>query len=118
MLTTPVWRRSSRWTRPAWTRSSSPCSCAPTPARGPLTGDDLRRCRVPRLPLAEQRRYGDVFRHLHELQGALSALAAVSANVIEQTIHGLTTGALSPAGPGARKASNDLDALYDEMSRL
>jgi hypothetical protein len=63
---------------------------------GALSRDDLRRCRIPRLQLAEQRRYGYVFRHLRELQGATSALAKVSENVIDQTIHGLTLGALSP----------------------
>jgi predicted DNA-binding transcriptional regulator AlpA len=63
---------------------------------GALSRDDLRRCRVPRLTLADQRRYGDAFRHLQELQDALTSLATVSANVIDQTIHGLTTGALAP----------------------
>jgi hypothetical protein len=63
---------------------------------GALSRDDLRRCRIPRMPLAEQRRYGDAFRHPQELQGALSALAKVSANVIDQTIHGLTVGTLAP----------------------
>jgi predicted DNA-binding transcriptional regulator AlpA len=63
---------------------------------GALSRDDLRRCRIPRLPLAAQRRYGDAFRWLQEWQAALSALAAISGNVIEQTIHGLTIGALAP----------------------
>jgi hypothetical protein len=61
---------------------------------GVLSRDDLRRCRIPRLPLPEQRRYGEVLRRLHELQEALSSLAAVASNVIDQTIHGLTTGAV------------------------
>jgi hypothetical protein len=70
---------------------------------GAVSREDLRRCRIPRLPLAEQRRYGDAFRLLLELQGALRALADVSDTVIEQTIHGLTTGVLAPvhgAGEG------------------
>jgi hypothetical protein len=69
---------------------------------GALSRDDLRRCRIPRLPLTEQRRYGDAFRHLHDLDAALTRLAAVSASVIEQTVHGLTTGALAPAMLPAR----------------
>jgi N-6 DNA Methylase len=63
---------------------------------GALSRDNLRRCRVPRLTLADQRRYGDAFHHLQELQDALTSLAAVSVNVIDQAIHGLTTGALAP----------------------
>jgi hypothetical protein len=63
---------------------------------GALSRDDLRRCRVPRMPVAEQRRYGDAFRRLRELGDALTGLAKVSANVIDQTVYGLTTGALSP----------------------
>jgi predicted DNA-binding transcriptional regulator AlpA len=63
---------------------------------GALSRDDLRRCRIPRMPLAEQRRYGDAFRRLHELDDMLAVLAKISAKVIDQTVHGLTTGALAP----------------------
>jgi N-6 DNA Methylase len=63
---------------------------------GAVNRDDLRRCRIPRMPLAEQRRYGDAFRQLLELDAALKTLADVSGKVIEQTIHGLTTGVLAP----------------------
>lgn len=63
---------------------------------GALNREDLRRCRVPRLPLREQRRYGDAFRHLWDLERVLSGLATASAHVIDQTIHGLTTGVLAP----------------------
>ena len=63
---------------------------------GVLSRDDLRRCRIPRLPLPEQRRYGEVLRRLDQLQDALSKLATVATNVIDQTIHGLTTGAVIP----------------------
>ena len=69
---------------------------------GALSRDDLRRCRVPRLPLAEQGRYGDVFRRLQELDDALATLAKVSTKVIGHTVHGLTTGALAPDLPGAK----------------
>jgi N-6 DNA Methylase len=63
---------------------------------GAVSREDLRRCRIPRLPLAEQRRYGTEFRRLLELESALRSLADLSGKVIEQAIHGLTTGALAP----------------------
>jgi N-6 DNA Methylase len=66
---------------------------------GALSREDLRRCRIPRMSLPEQRRYGEEFRRLAELRDALSALARVSATVIDQTVHGLTTGALAPYVP-------------------
>jgi N-6 DNA Methylase len=63
---------------------------------GAVNRDDLRRCRIPRMPLAGQRRYGDAFRRLLELDAALRTLADISGKVIEQTIHGLTSGVLAP----------------------
>jgi N-6 DNA Methylase len=63
---------------------------------GAINRDDLRRCRIPRMPLAEQRRYGDAFRLLTELEQALATLSDLSAKVIEQTIYALTTGAVAP----------------------
>ncbi|MGW4632719.1 N-6 DNA methylase [Nocardia sp. NPDC004415] len=73
---------------------------------GVLSRDDLRRCRIPRLPPAEQGRYGAAFRQLLELRDALSALAAVSANVIDQTLHGLTIGTLAPNSLLINKTDN------------
>ena len=63
---------------------------------GAVNRGDLRRCRIPRMPLPEQRRYGEAFRRLQELDTALKTLADVSGKVIEQTVHGLTAGALAP----------------------
>jgi predicted DNA-binding transcriptional regulator AlpA len=63
---------------------------------GAVSRDDLRRCRIPRMPLAEQRRYGEALRRLLELGAALKTLAGISEKVIEQVIHGLTTGVLAP----------------------
>lgn len=63
---------------------------------GALSRDDLRRCRVPRMPVAKQRRYGDAFRRLHELEEFVTKLAKISAKVIDQNIHGLTAGTLTP----------------------
>lgn len=58
--------------------------------------DDLRRCRIPRLPLAEQRRYGAAFRRLLDVREAVERLASVTSGVLDQTIHALTSGALAP----------------------
>ena len=92
---------------------------------GAVSRDDLRRCRIPRLPLAEQRRYGDAFRLLLELQAAVRSLAHVSEKVIEKTIHGLTTGVLAPdhgvrgdeqavtSGPTHQKMAADIWAVAD-----
>ena len=59
---------------------------------------DPRRLRVPLLPLTEQRRYGDAFRHLHTLR----TTARRTARHAEETAHllnaGLTGGALLPPG--------------------
>ena len=60
---------------------------------GAINRDDLRRCRIPRMPLAEQCQYGDAFRWLTEFGQALAALSDLSAKVIEQTIYSLTAGA-------------------------
>jgi hypothetical protein len=63
---------------------------------GAVSRDDLRRCRIPRIPLAEQRRFGEAFRWLLELDAALTTLASLGEKVIEEVIHGLTTGILAP----------------------
>lgn len=78
---------------------------------GALSRDDLRRCRIPRLPLAEQRRYGNAFHHLDELDTMFGALAKVSASVIAQTMHSLITGALTPE---ALKTTNTDDTAMIE----
>jgi predicted DNA-binding transcriptional regulator AlpA len=81
---------------------------------GAINRDDLRRCRIPRLPLAGQRRYGDAFRRLSELEQALAALSDLSARVIGQTIHALTAGAVAPdyelpaAGRADERDSNEM----------
>lgn len=67
---------------------------------GALTRDDVRRCRIPRMPVAEQRRYGETSRRLLELKAVAARLATVTEAVVAQTVHGLTTGALGPAALG------------------
>ncbi len=63
---------------------------------GAINRDDLRRCRIPRMSLAEQRRYGEAFRRLSELEQALAALSDLSAKVIGEMIYALTAGAVAP----------------------
>lgn len=63
---------------------------------GAASREDLRRCGIPRMPLAEQRRYGVEFRRLQELDAALARLAGLSGKVIDQVIRGLTSGVLAP----------------------
>jgi type I restriction-modification system DNA methylase subunit len=77
-----------------------------------LSRADLRRCRLPRMMLADQRRYGDSFRRLMELQELTTKLAGISAKLIEQNIHGLISGTLAPRV--SRSDSNDL--TEDEVS--
>ncbi len=75
---------------------------------GANSREDLRRCRLPRMRLAEQRRYGDAFRHLLELEEVIAKLAGISAKVIEQNIHGLVSGTLTPdISPSKRTGAND-----------
>lgn len=57
------------------------------------------RLRVPLMPLAEQRRYGDVFRHVHELRVQTRRTAEVAEQAAEAVTTGLTAGALLPKVP-------------------
>jgi hypothetical protein len=59
---------------------------------------NARRLRLPLLPLAEQRRYGEAFRHLHELRTATAAATALAAEAAKLFSTGLTTGTLLPPG--------------------
>lgn len=57
---------------------------------------DVRRLRVPLLPLAEQRRYGTAFRHLLALQTAARLAGKLTEETIRVLGSGLTAGALTP----------------------
>ncbi len=57
---------------------------------------DVRRARVPRMPLSEQRRYGEAFRRLIEFVGAADEVAAAAAAATRTAIYGLTSGTLAP----------------------
>ncbi|HEX3588820.1 MAG TPA: N-6 DNA methylase [Pseudonocardiaceae bacterium] len=57
---------------------------------------DARRIRVPRLSLAEQRRYGAAFRELLALDDALRAAAAAGETLVRLGFEGLVAGHLRP----------------------
>lgn len=59
---------------------------------------DPRRLHVPLLPLAEQRRYGDAFRHLHTIRTAAHRTARHAEETVCLLGAGLTGGALLPPG--------------------
>jgi len=79
-----------------------------------ISREDLRRCRIPRMPLTEQQRYGAEFQRLLELESALRSLADLSGKVIEQAIHGLTTGALAPERTMADRAKTAVEGETSE----
>lgn len=63
-----------------------------------LTRSDLRRTMVPRLPIAEQRRYGEVFRDLFSYEDRLQTLATVGDDLVRLGFMGLADGSLRPTG--------------------
>jgi predicted DNA-binding transcriptional regulator AlpA len=57
---------------------------------------DVRRLRVPRLPLEDQRRYGERFRALDEFEAALRQAARLGEQLVRGTYDALTDGVLPP----------------------
>jgi len=57
---------------------------------------DVRRTRLPRLPLKEQRVYGEAFRQLVVLEDALRETSALGQTLIRLGLDGLTDGHLHP----------------------
>jgi hypothetical protein len=57
---------------------------------------DVRRLQLPRLPLAEQRRYGDHFRALGEFEEALRLAGQLGERLVRGLHDGLTDGSLLP----------------------
>jgi hypothetical protein len=68
---------------------------------------DPRRLRVPLLPLAEQRRYGDAFRHLHALRTSARRAARHAEETVGLLNAGLTGGALLPPGHESASSAGD-----------
>jgi hypothetical protein len=58
---------------------------------------DVRRVEVPRISLAEQQRYGDVFRRIAEFAQALDDAAALGRDVTQTLVDGLAAGLLGPS---------------------
>ncbi|MEU3949917.1 N-6 DNA methylase [Streptomyces sp. NPDC029526] len=57
---------------------------------------DVRRLRLPRLPLDEQRRYGARFRALDEFERALRRAARLGDELVRGMYDGLTSGTVAP----------------------
>jgi SAM-dependent methyltransferase len=63
---------------------------------------DIRRARVPDLPLAEQRRYGDAFRRMENLESAVRSATAGGAELAQLLADGVAEGTLqAPNGTSA-----------------
>ncbi|RCG32711.1 hypothetical protein DQ384_04320 [Sphaerisporangium album] len=65
-----------------------------------LTRFDARRAQVPRLPLSEQRRYGEAFRDLFTFEAELRGVNGSGQVAAASVLLGLTTGVLNPGSPG------------------
>ncbi|MBB2909876.1 hypothetical protein FHS43_001122 [Streptosporangium becharense] len=61
---------------------------------------DVRRARVPMLPLSDQRRYGTAFRELFELEDRLRDTRALGETLIRLGFDGLVDGHLRPCDQG------------------
>ena len=59
---------------------------------------DIRRARVPQLPLAEQRRYGGAFARMEKLESAVHAAAASGAELAQLLADGVLAGTLKLPG--------------------
>ncbi|MEV5550195.1 N-6 DNA methylase [Streptomyces sp. NPDC052309] len=57
---------------------------------------DVRRLQLPRLPLGEQRRYGDRFRALDEFERALRLAGRLGEQLVRGMYDGLTDGTVAP----------------------
>ncbi len=57
---------------------------------------DVRRCEIPRMPLAEQYRYAAVFSALGTFSTALAQAGAVANQVVQATVDGLVDGLVAP----------------------
>ncbi|MDI6097256.1 hypothetical protein QLQ12_01355 [Actinoplanes sp. NEAU-A12] len=57
---------------------------------------DVKRARVPRMPLPDQHRYGVAFRELMAFDAAATAVAHTAQEVTRTTIQGLTNGTFAP----------------------
>jgi N-6 DNA Methylase len=63
---------------------------------------DVRRARIPRIPLDEQRAYADAYQRVMDFSDRVEALATAADDVARATIDGLTAGALLPDSTARR----------------
>lgn len=61
----------------------------------------LHRMRIPLLPLAQQQRYGEAFRAVHQLRAALAQAGEAVDRIAEVVTTGLVAGALEPTAGSA-----------------
>jgi SAM-dependent methyltransferase len=59
---------------------------------------DIRRAQVPRIPLDEQRRHGEIFRQIQQFDDAVRKTAALSDDFTRSAIDGMANGLLRPGG--------------------
>ncbi|BCJ77438.1 hypothetical protein CS0771_69820 [Catellatospora sp. IY07-71] len=57
---------------------------------------DVRRARVPRLPLVEQRRFGDAFRRITAFAEQADAVTSLADDAVRTAVYGLTSGVFAP----------------------
>ena len=57
---------------------------------------DVRRLQLPRLPLAEQQRYGERFRALAEFEDAMRLAGRLGERLVQGLYDGLTDGTVRP----------------------
>ncbi|MFI1996067.1 N-6 DNA methylase [Actinoplanes sp. NPDC020271] len=57
---------------------------------------DVRKAQVPRIPVAEQHRHGEVFRALDDFNTLAQQVASLTADMARLTAEGLTSGKLRP----------------------
>ncbi|WP_434740278.1 N-6 DNA methylase [Micromonospora sp. SH-82] len=78
---------------------------------------DLRRVRVPRLPLAAQRTYGDAFRRLFTADERLREVTVRGQQLVEQGFHGLGHGGLRPIRTATNLPQSDAAEPSERQSR-
>ncbi|MEV0842002.1 N-6 DNA methylase [Actinocatenispora sera] len=63
-------------------------------SQGSVHRIDIKRARLPRLPIGAQQRYGNYFRRLNSLHDSLASAAALVAELAEQSASALTAGTI------------------------
>lgn len=71
---------------------------------GSVSRYDIRRAEVPRIPVEEQRPYGDLFRQLAEYDAILNAVVTGSGDLLRGLTEGLAAGTLQPGDRGGNAA--------------